>query len=109
MGRPVARQFVGNEAKRFVSLPLQELSEESSRCTPVPTGLNENIDHVTVLIHGAPEILALPVDRDEDFVQVPCVAETALTAFQSAGVLCSEFDRPLSDRFIRNVHATLSE
>ena len=69
----------------------------------------ENIDPVAVLIYRAPEVLALTVDRDEQFVQVPCVAETTLTAFQPAGVLGTEFDGPLPDRFVSHFHTTLSE
>ena len=42
-------------------------------------------------------------------VQVPCVAETPLTTFQSAGVLCSELDGPLSDRFISHVDSAFGE
>jgi len=30
--------------------------------------LNQNVDHVAVLIHGAPEILQFAVDSNEDFV-----------------------------------------
>ena len=71
MGDAVAAQLVGHETNRFLSLTLQDSSKESPRCAPVPTRLYEDIDHVPVLIHRAPEILALPVDRDEDFVQEP--------------------------------------
>ena len=45
----------------FLSLTLQQSAKESPRCTPVPTGLYEDVDQVTVLIHRAPEILALTV------------------------------------------------
>ena len=79
---------------------------ESSR---VPTRLDENVDHITVLIDRAPQILALSVDRDEEFVQMPRVAESALTTLQAARVLDSEFHRPLSDRFIGHVDTALNE
>ena len=42
-------------------------------------GLHENVDYIAVLIQRTPEILALTVDRDEDFVQEPGVAETTMT------------------------------
>ena len=41
--------------------------------------LNKDVDHVVVLIHGTPEILLLAVDSNEHFVQVPPIAEKALT------------------------------
>ena len=64
-----AAQLDGHETPGFLSLTLQEFSNESPDRTPVPAGLDEEVDQVTVLVHGAPEILALAVDRDEDFVQ----------------------------------------
>ena len=67
----VAAQLVGHEPHGFLSLTLQQSAKESPRCSPVPTGLYEDVDQVTVLIHRAPEILALTVDRHEDFVQAP--------------------------------------
>ena len=96
----VASKLVSNETERFPSLTLQELPEESPRRTPVPAGLYENVDHIAVLIHCAPEILALPVDGNEDFVQEPRIAETTLTTFQTPGVLGTELSAPLPDRFI---------
>jgi hypothetical protein len=37
---------------------------------------------VAILIHGTPEILLLAVGSNEDFVQVPYIAEPALTPLQ---------------------------
>jgi len=96
----VASQLVGNEAKWFPSLALQQSAKESLRSTPIPTGLNENVDHVPVLIHRPPEILALTVDRDEYLVQIPGVSAATLATFQSPGVLVSELPAPLPDRFV---------
>ena len=91
MGNSVAAQLVGHETTRFLSLTLQELSEESPRRTPVPTGLDEKVNQVTVLVHGAPQILALTVDRDEDFVQKPRISESTLTSLQPPGVIGPNF------------------
>ncbi len=66
MGDAGAAQLVGHETRRFLALPLQECSEESPRRTPVSTRLDEDIDQITVLVHGTPEILTLTVDRDEE-------------------------------------------
>ena len=82
MCNSVAAQLVGHETTRFLSLTLQEFSEESPRRTPVPTGLDEKVNQVTVLVHGAPQILALIFDRDEDFVQKPRISESTLTSLQ---------------------------
>jgi hypothetical protein len=59
MGDAVATQLVGHETRRFLSLTPQEFSKESPRGTPVPTRLDEEIDQVPVLVHGASQILTL--------------------------------------------------
>jgi hypothetical protein len=41
--------------------------------------LNQNVDHIAVLIHGSPKIVSSTIDSTEDFVQVPAIADPALT------------------------------
>ena len=67
----VAAQLVGHETNRFLSLIFKESPKESSRRTPVPAGLDEDVDQVTLLVNRTQQILVLTVDRDEDFDQNP--------------------------------------
>ena len=78
----VAAQLVGHEPHGFLSLTLQQSAERISALHARPTGLYEDVDQVTVLIHRAPEILALTVDRHEDFVQEPRISESTLSSLQ---------------------------
>src|ERR1700675_130669 len=64
--------------------------------------LYQDVDHVAVLIHGTPEILLLAVDSNEDFVQVPNIAQAALTPLQFSGLPRTELLTPKSNRFIRD-------
>ena len=96
----VAAQLVGHEPHGFLSLTLQQSAKESPRCTPVPTGLYEDVDQVTVLIHRAPEILALTVDRHEDFVQEPRISESTLASLQLPSVVGAELPAPLANGFV---------
>ena len=109
MGDTVAAQLVGDETTRFLSLTLQESPKESSRRPPVPTRLYENVDHVPVLIHCAPEILALPVDRHEDFVQKPRISESPLSTFQPPRVVGAELPTPLPHGFVRHYDAAFRQ
>ena len=54
-------------------------------CSMILAGLDEQVNQVTVLVHGAPQILALTVDRDEDFVQQPRISESTLTSLHPPG------------------------
>jgi hypothetical protein len=61
------------------------------------------------LIHGAPEILLLAVDSNEDFVQVPNIAKAALTPLQFSGIVRTELLTPESNRFIRDDDSAFGE
>lgn len=96
----VAAQLVGDETTRCLSLAPQQSPKESARRSPVSTRLDEDVDHVAVLIHRAPEILALPVDGHEDFVQEPRISESTLSAHQAPRVVRAELPAPLPNRFV---------
>jgi hypothetical protein len=101
-GGRVAPKFVGNDTKWFLSLAAQQSSKESSCGALIAARLNQDVDHVAVLIHCTPEILLLAVDSNEDFVHVPHIAEAALTPLQFSGIVRTELLTPEPNRFIRD-------
>ena len=94
MGRAIASQLVGDQPPRRAALPLQQLAEEALGGSPIAARLNENIDHVTILINGTPEILTPTLDRDEDLVQVPRIAEASLPTLQASSVVWNKLEAP---------------
>ena len=83
---PVAAQLVGDQPPRRTLLALQQLAEKECSRPTVATRLDEDIDDVTILIDGTPEIAPLSLDGDEDLVQVPDVAQPALSTIEPASV-----------------------
>jgi hypothetical protein len=71
--------------------------------------LNQDVDDIAVLIHSTPEILLLAVNSNEDFVQVPNIAEAALTPLQFSGIVRTELLTPESNRFIRDDDSAFGE
>ena len=69
----------------------------------------EEVDQVTILIHRAPEILALTVDRDEDLVQEPRIAESTLSSPQPPSVVGAELRAPLPNGFVRHDDASFGQ
>jgi hypothetical protein len=63
--------------------------------------LDQDVDHVAVLIHGTPQMLLLAVDSNEDLVQVP-VTEPTLTPLQFPRIARTELQTPAPDRLIRH-------
>ena len=79
-GRGVASQFVGNDSQWFGTLTPQEPLKESF-CGPlIPMRLDQDVDHVAVLIHSTPQVMLLAVDSNKNLVQVPVVAEPSLSS-----------------------------
>ena len=61
-------QFVGDHPERCLTLTSHPSAEEPLGGVLIPTRLQQNIDNITVLIHGTPKILLLAVDSDEEFI-----------------------------------------
>jgi len=60
--RRIAPQFVRDQA---VGQPA------------IASRLDEDVEEVAVLVHGSPEISAVPLNRGEDLVQIPGVTQAA--------------------------------
>ena len=59
--------------------------------------------------HQRPQILALTVDRDEDFVRKPRISESTLTSLQPPGVIGAELPAPLPNSFVRHDDAAFGQ
>ena len=62
--------------------------------------LQENVDHIAVLVHRPPEIVPAPADGDEQFVQVPGVAQPPLPLPEALSVLRPKPETPLADGLV---------
>ena len=99
-GGRVAEQLIGNQASRHVPLGFQSRAKEAHRGVQIPSRLHEDVEDVTVLIHGAPQVLLATLDRDEHLVEMPGVSEPATSAPQSARIFRTEPSTPLPDGLI---------
>ncbi len=64
---------------------FQGPAKEAFSGSTISTLGDQNIDHVSILIDCSPQIAALTTDGDEEFIDVPDVAESALFPTQSLG------------------------
>jgi hypothetical protein len=71
--------------------------------------LDEDINHVTILVDSLPQILSLTLDSHEQFVQVPGVAQAPLTSPEIPGVFNTELPTPLADGFVADDDPTLGQ
>jgi hypothetical protein len=77
-GSSIALQLVADDPKWLLALTAQQSAKKPLGCTLIAARLQQNIDDITILIHGPPKILLLAVDSDEEFVQIPGVTEASL-------------------------------
>jgi hypothetical protein len=59
-GCSVALQFVSDQNARRVPQALEKLTEESFGCLSVASALHEDIERMTLLIDGAPQVTMMP-------------------------------------------------
>jgi hypothetical protein len=102
--RTVGWQPVGNDLIGRVSLLLQQSAHQLESRLLVSSGLHEDIENLTLAVDRPPQIHALAVDRDEDFIQVPAAITVAALSSQSIGKGQPELQCPSPDRLVRNVN-----
>ena len=105
----IALQFVGDDPERFLALPSHQSANEPLGGILIATRLQQNIDDITVLIHGTPEILQLTIDFHEDFVQMPGITQASLLLFETLCIVRTKFPAPSSNGFVRHSNAALGQ
>jgi hypothetical protein len=105
----IAAQLVGDKVTRHIEQTFQQLTKEALGGALVPTLLDQDIQHFSVLIHGPPQIMTLPPDCDEYLVELPRVAWAPLAMPQLLGKGRTEFQAPLPHGFITNAHSSFGQ
>ena len=107
VGGAVTAELVGDDHPRHRPGPLQRFPEEAPGCGLVAPVLQQDVEHVPVLVDSPPQVLLHPVDLDEDLVEMPFVARPRAASAQGRGVGGTEPARPLVDRFVADLDAAL--
>lgn len=105
----VAAQLVGDRAVGKPALFLQDLSKETDSGVPTPPGPCEDVEHVAVLIAGAPQVLPTPMNRDEELIEVPDVAEVPAARAEASRIGPAEGVAPQADRLAGNRDPALGQ
>ena len=82
--------------------PFNSVRKNRAAGGAIASRLHEDVDHVAVLVHVAPETLSPAVNGDEELVQMPYIAHPAPAAAQCPGVVEPEGLTPLPDRLVRD-------
>ena len=96
----IAPELVGDHPPGHAALAFQQLSEEAFSRTPIAARLEQDVDHVAVLVNGAPEIVLLTPNVHEEFIQVPRITQATLSPLEPTSILGTELPAPLSDGLV---------
>ena len=105
----VAPKLVGYEAPWCALLPLQELAKEPFGRMGIQISLNQDIDHVPVLVYGAPQIVPLPSGIHEDLVQLPYISQATAAMSEGSRELRAELPRPLANSLVGDENTTFGQ
>ena len=109
LGRAIALQFIGDDHARHVLQPLEQLAKELLRRVLIAAALHQDIEDIVVLIHRAPQVMALAIDRKEHFIQVPLIARARTPPSQPIGVVLPKLPTPLADGFVGHRDAAFEQ
>ena len=71
--------------------------------------LNQDVDHVSILIHSPLQVVPLSLDGQEEFVQVPDVLQPSVPAPEISGIPWTRFPTLLPDGFVGGHHTSFGK
>ena len=107
--RAIALELIRNDDARHIGEALEQLAKELLGCLLVPPALPQNIEDVVILIDGPPQVMALTVNCEEYFIQMPFIPELRATAPQAIGIILPKLPTPLTDGFMGHSNTTLEQ
>jgi hypothetical protein len=107
--RSIALQLIGDDHAWDVLQPFEQFAKKTFRGLLVALALNQDVEHIPILVDSSPQGMGFSMNFEKDFIQVPCVATTRAPPSQCIGVRLPTFQAPLTDRFIRDHNPALCE
>src|SRR5919109_4326541 len=108
-GRAITLELVRDNHPWHVLQALEQLTKKLLGGLFVAPALHENVEDVVVLVDSAPEVKALPVDRQKHLIQVPFVAWLGASTLQLIRVILPKLPTPLADGFMGDVDPAFAQ
>jgi len=92
------------------SLPFHQFPKKSRCCWLVLSFLNQDIENISVLIYGAPQVPPLTANRhDVNFIYEPRITKCVSVYLDLSSICRAKFDTPAANSFIGNNNSTLRQ
>jgi hypothetical protein len=96
-GGGIRAQFIGDHPSRWAALLSQVTGQQAHDRLGVAAPLDDAIEHIPILIHGAPQPVRLAGNRDHDPIEMPYVARAWRPAPEAASIIWPELLAPSTD------------
>lgn len=108
-GGAVRCQLVRGEGIGVDALALQELAQQFQRRMLVAAALNQHVQHLSLVIDGAPEEQPPPANANHHLIEMPSARWGRPTPAQVGREQRTELQRPTPDRLIADVDPALRQ
>src|SRR5258708_6582568 len=108
-GSAVGAQLVGRHPRRRESLLAEQLAHQLDGRRPVSTTLDQDLEDLTLVVDGTPQIHVLARDPDDHFVEMPAITRSRTAPSQAPRDRRSEFEHPTANALVEDVEATLGK
>ena len=105
----VAPEAIGDKAVRDTAAPLEQLAKEPRGGVAIPTGLEQDVDDLAILVDGPPEVLTPAANGHEEFVQMPRVTDWPRATPDAPYVGHTKDLAPLPNGLVRHGDAALGK
>ena len=108
-GSAVRAQLVGRDPGRREALFTEQFAHQPDGRRPVSTTLDQDLEDLTLVVDGTPQIHALARDPDDHFVEMPAIARSRTAPPQTPSDRRSEFEHPTANALVGDVEPTLGK
>ena len=105
----VGAQFVGDDPRRCEALLLEQLDHELLGRLGVAPGLNEKLEHLSLVVDRTPKPVPFPVNDHDHLVEMPVIAGPRTRASEIGGNLWTKLQEPPTDSLVGQVDAALGQ
>src|SRR5262249_17856948 len=88
---------------------LEELAKKLLGGLLIAPALYQDVEHIIVLVDSAPQVMALAINRQKHFVQVPFVAWLGASTLQPIRVVLPKLQTPLPDGLMGDVDTAFEQ
>ena len=108
-GRRIGKKLVRHNPARREAMLLEQLLQQLFGGFRISLSLDEEVQYLAFIVHGAPQLKAFPSDHDDHLIEVPVIAGLGTDTTQFSSDDGSKLQEPASDRLVGDVQAYFGE